>query len=43
MTTLERRIYIGGLDENITEDILYSVFITFGKFSMTKTEKNRGN
>lgn len=30
MTTLERRIYVGGLHENMNEDILYSVFLTFG-------------
>lgn len=30
MTTLERRIYVGGLHENMTEDIMYSVFLTFG-------------
>ena len=30
MAGLEKKIYIGGLHEEITEDTLYSVFLTFG-------------
>ena len=30
MSNLERRIYVGGLAESINEELLYSIFLTFG-------------
>jgi peptidyl-prolyl isomerase E (cyclophilin E) len=41
MSNLARKIYIGGLHEDITEQILYSVFLTFGEIKTVEIPKDR--
>jgi len=31
MTGLEKKIYVGGIPDEITENVLFSIFVTFGK------------
>jgi len=37
---MQTKLYIGDLDENMTEETLFQVFSTFGKITEIKLPKN---